>query len=128
MVVGRPLKSKYKYLSEEYNRDKNLISKYGITLEQWNEKFKQQDSCCAICGTKDPRGKNWHTDHNHTTGKIRSILCGWCNTGLGKFQEDWRLLFIAGIYSLIWNYSCKEDLLKAIHNLEILIELEYGND
>lgn len=35
---------------------------------------------------------NWHTDHCHTTGKVRGILCGWCNTALGKFQEDPNIL------------------------------------
>lgn len=125
--MGRPLLSKYPYMSPDYHRDRNLTRKYGITLEEWNQKFQDQDSMCAICSSKEPRGKNWHTDHNHETGKVRSILCGWCNTAIGKMQEDPELLIMASNYLLIWNYKDKggvEDLRKAIHNLEILIELE----
>ena len=125
--MGRKLQSEYPYRSTEYNRDKNLTKKYGISLKQWNKLFSFQGKVCAICGTDDPRGKNWHTDHNHETGKIRGILCGWCNTAIGKLQENPDLFDLAKIYLLVHNYKDKggiEDLRKAIHNIEILIELE----
>jgi hypothetical protein len=86
--LGRPLLSPYPYLSYEYHRNNNLVRKYGITLKEWNSLFDNQGKVCKICGADDPRGKNWHTDHNHTTGFIRGILCGWCNTGIGKLQEN----------------------------------------
>lgn len=125
--MGRKRQSAYPYRSKDYHRDSNLRRKYGLTLEQWDQKFLEQGSVCAICSSKEPRGKHWHTDHNHVTGQIRSILCGWCNTAIGKFQESPEILNIAETYLLIWNYRDKggiEDLRKAIHNLEILIELE----
>jgi Recombination endonuclease VII. len=84
----KKLTSKYPWGSYEYNRDRNLFNKYGLTLEQWVELFKSQGEVCAICGTDKKRGHNWHTDHCHTTGKVRGILCGWCNTGIGKLQEN----------------------------------------
>ncbi len=84
----KKITTKYKYRSAEYNRNSNLKKKYGITLEAWNEMFLEQGSVCAICATSNPRGSNWHTDHCHVTGKIRGILCGWCNTGIGKLQES----------------------------------------
>lgn len=129
--MGRPLESEYPYRSKEYDRNKNLIAKYGITLKEWNSRFTQQGEMCAICTTKEPGGKNWHTDHNHKTGQVRSILCSNCNSALGKFNEDPTTLVVAAIYSLIWNYrdkGGKEDLEKAIHNLQILMELEYGKE
>lgn len=84
----KKITTKYKYQSADYNRNSNLKKIYGITLEIWNEMFLEQGSVCAICGTDQPRGHNWHTDHCHNSGKIRGILCGWCNTGIGKLQEN----------------------------------------
>jgi len=80
--------SLYKYLSYEYNRDANLKKCYGMSLVEWQLMFEEQNYCCAICGTTEPRGSNWHTDHCHATKKVRGILCGWCNTGIGKLQES----------------------------------------
>lgn len=126
-----PKRSKYAYKTKEWQRDRQLVKNYGITLGEWEELFKQQNNCCAICGTDQMRGKNWHTDHDHETGKVRAILCGWCNTALGKFQEDPDLMFSAAIYTLIHRYRNKnglEDLRKAKHYLDMLIEFEYGKD
>lgn len=73
-------------------RNKNLLHNYGISETDWDALFVAQGNQCAICLGKECHGKNWHTDHCHTTGKVRGILCGWCNTALGKFQEDSRIL------------------------------------
>jgi hypothetical protein len=62
------------------SRSWQLKRKYGITLEQWFELFKKQGEKCAICERAyDANSKNWHVDHNHSTGKIRGILCHICN-------------------------------------------------
>lgn len=52
-----------------------------------------QGGRCAICGT-DNTGKRrcFHVDHNHDTGKIRGLLCGNCNSGLGNLRDDVGLL------------------------------------
>ena len=31
-------------------------------------------------------------DHNHKTGRVRGILCSFCNTALGKFDDSVGLL------------------------------------
>ncbi len=79
-------------------RDNNLYRLYGITLTEWDALFNLQKRKCAICRGSNPRGKNWHTDHSHTSGKIRGILCGWCNTALGKFQENTSIIKSATTY------------------------------
>lgn len=88
----------YRYGTYEYYRNHSLLQKYGISLLEWEALFDSQGRVCAICDTDEKRGKNWHTDHNHVTGKIRGILCGWCNTALGKFQENKELLRKAAAY------------------------------
>lgn len=98
--TGLAYNNKYGYRSgtKECNRNRALVQNYGLTITTWEELFAKQNNICAICSTDQPRGKNWHTDHDHKTGKIRGILCGWCNTALGKFQDSPDILKKASEY------------------------------
>lgn len=60
------------------------LNKFGITLDQFHSKFENQDFCCAICGEVMDRP---HIDHNHTTGKVRGLLCRLCNLGIGALGD-----------------------------------------
>ncbi len=64
---------------------KNKYKQYGVTVEFVNELRAQQESRCAICNTYS---ESLHLDHCHDTGKIRSMLCFKCNTGLGMFCDS----------------------------------------
>lgn len=79
---------KYKQENPDKVRNGSLKRKYGITLIEWEKLFDTQDRKCAICQKDFTCGKNWHTDHDHVTGKIRGILCNLCNTALGKFKDN----------------------------------------
>ena len=62
----------------------NLKLNYKITVEEYNNKLKKQKNRCAICNKHRNKFKrNFAVDHCHTTGKIRDLLCGVCNTRLG---------------------------------------------
>ena len=74
-------------------RNWNLRFNYGITRNEWNELFRKQNKCCKICKRKRPIGRGWATDHKGK--KIRGILCNYCNTALGSFQESIKILKIA---------------------------------
>lgn len=53
----------------------------GITQEDFEQMKEDQNNCCAIC--KQPFIKTPHIDHNHTTGKVRGLLCNGCNIKVG---------------------------------------------
>jgi hypothetical protein len=46
--------------------------------------FEAQAGLCAICKTAPAE----HIDHDHSTGKLRGLLCLNCNHGLGKLLDD----------------------------------------
>jgi hypothetical protein len=74
----------------EQKRRTNLWAHYRMTPEDYELMLHFQGGCCKICGSSDPkmRGARFHVDHCHTTGKIRGLLCGPCNVGLGAFSDD----------------------------------------
>lgn len=72
------------------------LLRYGLTPEQYAALLEKQDGKCAICcETKD-----LHVDHCHETKKVRGLLCGACNRGLGLFGDAADKLRRAGQYLL----------------------------
>lgn len=79
------------YWKSDKGRDKRL-KKYGITVQDYNRMYSEQEGCCAICGVHVLDMKDDKTflsvDHCHSTGQVRGLLCDSCNLGLGKFYDD----------------------------------------
>lgn len=69
-------------------QERHIKKTYGITLSDFESMLNQQGGGCAICGSPDHGGKNWHVDHDHETGVVRGILCGGCNTALGGMKDN----------------------------------------
>lgn len=75
-------------IKESWKRS-GYATKYGITLEQYNEMFALQAGSCAICKKHQSElQKALAVDHCHTTQMIRGLLCSTCNIGLGYFQDS----------------------------------------
>lgn len=90
---------KYRKANAPKVRDMRLKLLYGISREDWEKMLTRQEGRCAICSERfdeDPR--NIHVDHDHVTGKVRDLLCGNCNRGLGCFRDNEVLLFHAQGY------------------------------
>lgn len=77
-------------------RRKGLWESYKMTLDEYQAMYDEQNGLCLICNQQTKgRGEQKNTlavDHNHTTGKIRGLLCSHCNTGLGLFRDNKKLL------------------------------------
>lgn len=68
--------------------------KYGIERDQFQQMLEEQEGVCAICRQECNRSTTTRMciDHDHSTGKVRGLLCFQCNVGLGKFKDDTALL------------------------------------
>lgn len=79
-----------------YNRDEkkrlNTYYKknYNISYQEVQEMIEEQNYRCKICDKTEGETKltKFVIDHCHTTGEVRGILCGKCNTALGHLEDD----------------------------------------
>lgn len=78
----------------------NLKRNYDFTLEQFEAMREAQANRCAICGTTqgNSKGHRLYVDHDHSTGIVRGLLCGRCNSAIGYFDEDVKRLRRAAVY------------------------------
>ena len=76
----------------------HLMRKYGITLKQYEAMLEEQGGGCFICERPQRDDISLHVDHDHSTGKIRGILCFPCNNALADLQDDPELLRKAASY------------------------------
>ena len=70
------------------NRFKKLRERYGLSPTE----YMAMSQLCGICGRNDVK---LHVDHDHETGKVRSLLCHTCNAGIGMFKENIETLELA---------------------------------
>lgn len=71
------------------------ISVYGLTPDDYIEILEKQNNVCAICGCEEQNAKHrsrFYIDHNHTTGKVRGLLCNNCNFAIGHLKDSIALL------------------------------------
>ena len=69
-------------------RGDHLRRTHGITIDDYEAMVVAQKGRCCICGRRPAQGKSFHIDHDHVTNRIRGLLCGSCNYGLGLFAES----------------------------------------
>lgn len=75
----------------EYKRRQRTLAGYGLTEAQYRALLIAQEGKCAICCTAtitDSIRGRLSIDHNHTTNKVRGLLCGLCNKAIGLLRDD----------------------------------------
>ena len=88
------------------HRRNYLIKKNGgisrelkiFELSPYEFMLEKQGGVCAICKNKCSTGRALAIDHDHETKKVRGLLCGKCNRGLGLFNDSSGRLFAAASY------------------------------
>jgi len=80
-------------------RNQQLMKRYGITLEDYNSMFSDQEGKCAVCGKHQTELKrSLAVDHCHSTDTVRGLLCRNCNTAIGMLNDDIENLRCAILY------------------------------
>lgn len=78
-----------KTMVDQTNRKNHLFRKYSITPEDYQKLVSIQGGACGICGGEKPNGRstNWNVDHDHSTNRVRGLLCTGCNRILGRIEK-----------------------------------------
>ena len=76
-----------------HNVKAKLRRKFGLEIDVYESLCKKQNNLCAICERPEESFQNGHVkslavDHNHTTGKIRGLLCNNCNRAIGLLGDS----------------------------------------
>lgn len=95
--AGKRAELKYrqtdKYRAVERRRRLRFL--YKTTPEIIDALKVLQQGLCAICQHETAV---LHIDHCHENNKVRGLLCGSCNRGLGMFKDNPELLKAAAEY------------------------------
>ena len=76
-------------IGSERLRGYQLMTKYKITIAEYNKMLAEQGGKCMICNVEAASlNKALAVDHCHTTNTIRGLLCTHCNVGIGHFRDS----------------------------------------
>lgn len=74
--------------ASDLGREARLLREFGITVEEYDRLLSLQDGRCARCRREPQRRHRLAVDHCHKTGRVRGLLCGPCNTYLGRLEAN----------------------------------------
>ena len=83
-------------------KNRHLVLKYGITIDEYEKLLDSQKGLCAICEQPPAGKKKLAVDHCHTRLINRALLCENCNRGLGMFKDSPDRLIRAAEYIRKW--------------------------
>jgi hypothetical protein len=85
---------------------KARVRKYGLSVPQYVAMVARQNGICAVClKVPDKKGRmGLCIDHDHRRRKLRSLLCGRCNLGVGNFKDDSAAMRRAADYVDYWQW------------------------
>lgn len=87
--------ARWRAANPDADKQKYLMRRFNITIQEYRDLLEAQNGVCAICGEPESvvrRAKSGQemlaVDHCHETGKIRGLLCFKCNTGIGALGDS----------------------------------------
>lgn len=82
--------------AHEYMAEYKRRQTYKIHKAEFTAMLVASKGLCGICRTpfgpptkgRGAKMDEMTVDHDHATGKVRGLICGGCNHGLGNFKDD----------------------------------------
>ena len=72
-----------------WRRNYRMNKRYGLSLIDYNAMVESQRGLCAANGCLETvYGGRLSVDHDHSTGKVRGLLCHGCNSALGRVDDS----------------------------------------
>lgn len=88
-ILNPPKTKSHKPIDKDQIRNYHYKRSYDLTLDQYNQMFEDQKGCCLTCGTHQSLlSKALAVDHCHKSGRVRGLLCTFCNTALGLVKDN----------------------------------------
>ena len=61
----------------------------GVDDSTYHAMLHAQAGVCAVDGcTRTPKTRRFHVDHDHSTGRVRGLLCHWHNRIMPKTSAE----------------------------------------
>lgn len=79
------------------NNQRKRAARYGLTIDELNELLAIGE--CEVCGSE----VKLVVDHDHSSGKVRGLLCDLCNKALGQARDD--ISILAGLIKYLQDRS-----------------------
>jgi hypothetical protein len=101
----------------EYIRALNLRASHSMTIVEYDAMFNFQGGKCAACRKPETARNQFGllrlaVDHDHTTGKVRGLLCMRCNRALGLLGDSLKniqelLLYKMGVSECVYTSAAQ---------------------
>lgn len=109
-----------KTTSKPKSREYRLKRVYGITQVDFETMLIRQNKLCANCAEvleNKSMGKSICIDHNHTTGRVRGILCHKCNSMSGAIERPGFLKEVMQYFAKYDPELCRDLLLELLDDI-----------
>lgn len=87
-------------------RKNHLRREYGITPSDYDNMLADQGGRCRICQER----RTLVVDHDHSTGRVRGLLCNCCNRCIGQLGDQYESVSKAQTYLVreLWKTLLEE--------------------
>ena len=69
---------------KDCSKKQKRACRYGLPDGEYQRMHDHQNGVCLLC----PSTEKLYIYHNHSTGKVRGLLCHKCNSGLGLLGDS----------------------------------------